>query len=118
MSKCELLDPSTDDDNYLFWLVVERHDDPEKSIFSILKRVKTKSVYHPIQKVVRERLLGKSYQELTYEDFVDNFVIYFSKKHSLNAKSNVYDRKINILLEEMFKTIFDKLEVLKPKEAL
>lgn len=77
---CEMIDWNSADDKSLFWLVVERNDDPDQSVFKILKKVNGRKPSDPIFKVLRDRLVSKSLIELSYEDFCENFIIYFSKK--------------------------------------
>merc|ERR1712194_649201 len=106
---CGMIDWNCAEDKQLFWLVVERNDDPDQSVFKILKKVTGRKPSDPIFKVLRDRLISKSLIELSYEDFCENLIIYVSKKNALNSKSNIFERKFKLALDEQIKDVVEKL---------
>lgn len=104
------IDYNTFEDKQLFWLVIERNDDPEQSVFKIQKKSQGRKPTDPFWKIMKDRLVSKSMIELTYEDFCEHFIIFFSKKNSLNSKSNIFERKFKITLDETFKNIIESME--------
>ena len=102
------LDMEIEEEQYQFWLIVERNDDPDQSVFKSMKKIKLRKVTDPIQKFIRERLLSKSMVELTLEEFIENFMIYFSKKNSLNSKSSSFERKLKNIIEDLCEKMIEE----------
>ena len=98
------------EDKQMFWHVVERNDDPEQSVFKIIKKSVGRKPTDPFWKIMKDRLTSKSMIELTYEDFCEHFIIFFSKKNQQNSKSNIFERKFRITMDETFKNIAEQME--------
>lgn len=90
-------------------MMIERYDDPDESVFKLIKKASGRRSHDPIHRVLRERLISKGMKEMNHNEFIGHFVVFISRKNSLNSKSNIYERKLKITLNEFFENTIENL---------
>ena len=81
LHKCGQMKYDSFEEKRLFWMIVERHQDPEKSVFRLVRKIENRSgkTHESIESRIRAILGYKMQAELTYREFRELFIVLFCK---------------------------------------
>lgn len=93
----------TMDDKLAAWMIIERVNDPEESVFRLITKLIQKG--KPDERIdarIRPLIIPKLHGELTFEEFQEMFLIFFCKAKEVSTKVTTFANKLNNNLKSTF----------------
>lgn len=93
----------TMDDKLTAWMIIERVNDPEESVFRLItKLIQKGKADERIDARIRPLIIPKLHGELTFEEFQEMFLIFFCKAKEVSTKVTTFANKLNNNLKSAF----------------
>ena len=97
------------------WMIIERLQDPEESIFRMINKIIQKGKYDErIEVRIRPIMLPKLHSELTFDEFVEQLTIFLCKAKDVNPKLTTFANKLNNTLKTMFESTVEVIQKVYP----
>ena len=101
------------------WMMLERIDDPEESVFRLIaKKIQKNKQDERMEQKIKVVLLPKMHKEWSFQEFAETLLLFLAKHRDLSAKLTIFANK----LSSAFKSVLENpgvkpLEKKKPRMA-